>query len=149
VAAAEAAGARGPWRRARLRRRRTRPGRRRTRCRREPVGGRPGGRAPRECSARARRTTAVVACPRWPARHPLARRRRTCSGGGSAARRRRSPTEPRRRRLTAGRRASGWRRWTCGPARRPRRRWTEPPSIDGVGRRVERRSSSVDGVRCW
>jgi hypothetical protein len=25
----------------------------------------------------------------------------------------------------------------------------EPPSIAGVGRRVERRSSSFDGVRCW
>jgi hypothetical protein len=69
-------------------------------------------RAPRECSARARRTTAC--------------RRRTCNGGGPAARRRWSPTEPRRRRRTVGRRASGWRRWTCGPARRlrPRQRWT-------------------------
>jgi hypothetical protein len=82
-------------------------------------------------------------------------------GGGSAAWRRWSPTEPRRRRRTAGRRASGWRRWTCGPARRPRprRRWTRVPfhrrcgeegGASVVGRRCDGADPrpSVDGVRC-
>jgi hypothetical protein len=75
---AAAAGAGEPRRRARPPRRRTRPGRHRTRCRREPAGGRPGGRAPRECSARARRTTAAAAAsasPPRPQEKDLQRRR--------------------------------------------------------------------------